>query len=140
MSDLVAKRFYRPKRDNLSEQELKARQKIIDEAAAAGATLERPGAKGGLTPSLVLGVFRRDGWACKGCGTKEEIGPHHKGGIVRSTWLSKKGHRNDLNNLSILCKDCHGKAHNEARADGVDSSQILPEGDRGNPRRDPSAR
>lgn len=134
MSDLLAKHLKSNKKDEdegLSDQELRARQKIIEEAKKAGATLERPEAKGGLPPSMVLGMFRRDEWRCKGCGTKENIGPHHKSGIITSKWASKKGHTNTLNNLATLCKNCHNKAHTEAREQGIDSSQVLAEGDIG---------
>ncbi len=114
-----------------SEQDGRVRQKIISEAKEKGATLDRPDAKGGLSPSLVLGVFRRDGWKCKRCGSKENIGPHHKGGIVESGWLSKKGHANSKNNLVTLCAKCHDDVHEEARDEGTDSSQVTPEGDKG---------
>lgn len=61
---------------------------------------------------------------------------HHKGGIVSSKWLSKKGHANDPNNIVSICDDCHNKEHEKAKAEGIDSSQVTPEGDKGNPRRD----
>jgi len=99
------------------------------EAEDAGATL-RNGGFGGLSPSLVLGVMRRDGFACKRCGGQEQLGVHHKGGIVDSGRMSALGHRSVLENLVTLCERCHGDIHDDARSRGVDSSQITPEGDK----------
>ena len=131
----------RPRKDKLSAQEHGALNKIRKEAKRAGSFLTS-GGKGGLDPSLVLGVMRRDKFTCKTCGEKGDeeknggIGVHHKGGIASSKWLSKKGHSNDPNNLVTICNRCHDKEHEEARANGEDSSQVTPEGDVGNPRRD----
>lgn len=124
------------KADEENPNDARIREKIIAEAKKAGATLGKPDAKGGLPPSLVLGVFRRDKWKCKKCGSQEDIGPHHKGGIAESKWLSKKGHSNDPNNLTTLCAGCHDDVHEKAREDGTDSSQVTPSGDRGDARRD----
>jgi hypothetical protein len=143
MSEVLAKHV-KLKRDMDAEQkadeedpnDARIREKIIAEAKKNGATLGKPDAKGGLPPSLVLGVFRRDKWKCKKCGSQEAIGPHHKGGIVESKWLSKKGHSNDPNNISTLCEECHDAVHEKARDEGTDSSQVTPSGDKGNPRRD----
>jgi len=114
--------------EHMPPAEKRALDKLREEAKKAGATLGQDG-KGGLPSSLVLHVLRRDKYRCKRCGSKKDIGPHHKGGIVESKWLSKKGHHNDPNNLSILCAKCHDKVHNEARKEGVDSSQVKPSGD-----------
>lgn len=111
------------------EQEARVRKKIIAETERAGATLGRPDAKGGLPPSLVLGMLRRDKFRCKACGAREDLGPHHIGGICSSERTSRLGHQNKLSNLTTLCEDCHDKAHEDARAQGVDSSQVKPEGD-----------
>lgn len=145
MGDLLtrldkAKKATRPPDDEEHPQEKLARQRIIDEAAKAGATLHKPDARGGLRPSLVLGAMRRDGYQCKACGSKERVGPHHKGGIVASPWLSRQGHKNAMVNLTTVCAACHNRLHNDAREAGVDSSQVVAEYDRGDPRRDPSAR
>ena len=46
-----------------------------------------------------------------------------------SRWLSKKGHKNDPNNLVTICEGCHDNVHERAKAAGTDSSQVTPEGD-----------
>lgn len=114
----------------------RVRRRIIAEAAKFGATLGKPDAKGGLPPQLVLNALRRDRYRCKRCGSRDKVGPHHKGGVVESGWLSRKGHANELNNISTICERCHDRVHDQARAEGVDSSQVLPEGDVGDSRRD----
>jgi cytochrome c553 len=118
----------------LSDQELVARRRVIDEAKAAGATLHKPDARGGLLPSLVLGTLRRDAFQCKRCGSRAGIGPHHKGGIVSSARMSRAGHQDKLSNVVTLCAACHDREHEDARADGVDSTQVLPSGDVGTDR------
>lgn len=109
--------------------------KLRHEAATAGATLAN-GGKGGLPADFVLGVMRRDGYKCPACGLRKDLSLHHKGGIVESEWLSKKGHKLDKNNVTTICEKCHDRIHNKAREEGNDSSQVTPEGDVGNPRRD----
>jgi hypothetical protein len=116
------------------ESEARARQKIIDEAKKYGATLEKPDAKGGLPASMVLDCFRKCRYRCKRCGSRKDIGPHHIGGIPESPRLSRLGHQNKQSNLTILCARCHDAVHEEARDEGVDSSQVLPEGDVGTKR------
>jgi len=120
--------------DDLPEQERRVRQKIIDEAKENGATLDRPDAKGGLPPSLVLGAFRKSRWRCSRCGGRDKLGPHPIRGIVAAPRLSRLGHRNKISNLTALCRHCHDALHEEARAEGVDSSQITPRGDEGTDR------
>lgn len=88
---------------------------IAREAETAGATL-RSGGRGGLPPSLVLGIFRRDHWRCRRCGGKEDLTIHHVGGIILTKWLVKKGARNDPANLLTLDHKCHDKVHDEGRA------------------------
>lgn len=118
----------RAKRDELSSAEAKALERVQAEAAAKGATLLTNG-KGGLPPSIVLGVMRRDEYRCKRCGGREGLSIHHKGGVVASKWLSKKGHSMDFNNLTTICGKCHDAVHQQARDEGVDSSQVKPTGD-----------
>jgi hypothetical protein len=119
----------------LSREERLALHRLRTEARAVGSDLQNRG-RGGLSPSLVLTVFRRDSYTCKACGrlgsmkVNGGLTLHHKGGIVESEWLSKKGHRNEPNNLVAVCGACHDRMHEEARAEGVDSSQVEPEGDR----------
>jgi len=122
------------------EKELSAEEKLElkrlqKEAKQAGAILKSDG-KGGLPPSLVHTVMRRDKYRCKihgdhGEGDYGGLEVHHKGGVVESEWLSRKGHKNVPNNLVTLCNKAHNDIHNKAREDGVDSSQVKPEGDDG---------
>lgn len=131
----------RPQEEQLRPDEANALKKIRREAAAVGSFLTS-GGKGGLDPSLVLNVMRRDEYRCKSCGEigdEEEnqgIGVHHIGGIVTSQRTSRLGHQNKPSNLVTICGKCHDHEHNEARENGEDSSQVLPSGDKGNPRRD----
>lgn len=112
----------RPKDADLNPAEQAALDRVQQEAAAAGATL-LTGGKGGLPPSLVLGVMRRDRYRCKRCGGSEGLSMHHKGGVLLSTWLKKKGHSMDMNNLATICGKCHDAIHEQARGEGLDSSQ-----------------
>lgn len=47
-------------------------------------------------------VFKRDGFACKKCGSKNKIQAHH----IR-TWEKYPQLRFDINNGITLCKLCH---------------------------------
>lgn len=118
-----------PRGHALNADERRALAKLRAEAKEKGATLETDG-EGGLPPSLVLGVMRRDGWRCKTCGTRERLSIHHKGGVVASKRLARLGHKSVPENLVTICPDCHDRVHDKARAAGVDSSQVEPEGDR----------
>jgi hypothetical protein len=114
----------RARQDALPPGERSALRTIRIEAKKAGSYLAS-GGKGGLPPSLVLGVFRRDKWRCKACGelgTRENGGlsVHHKGGIPESKWLQQKGHSNDPNNIVAICNNCHDRIHEEARDEGID--------------------
>ena len=136
MSEILAKLARLSRRDDLprsdgsNDEEKRALIKLRAEAKDRGATLAT-GGKGGLPSSIVLGRMRRDKYQCKVCGTSKNLSIHHKGGIVGSKWLSRKGHHLDFDNLVTICPSCHDKLHNKAREDGVDSSQITPEGDKG---------
>ena len=137
----------RAKEDDLKPGELRALHTLQREAEEKGTTLQNDG-KGGLPPSLVLGVLRRDDYACactaehglhddrEKCGTRDQITLHHLGGIAKTKWLSRQGHSNDPKNILTTCAECHDKMHEQARERGDDSSQVTPEGDKGNPRRD----
>ena len=83
------------------------------EAALKGTTLAKA-EKGGLRPSVVLGIMRRDGFRCKRCSNRADLEVHHKGGIPMSPWLRKKGKSNAFNNMVTLCTKCHGEIHQEA--------------------------
>lgn len=122
----------------LSGEERFALRTLRNEAHEAGSKLAS-GGRGGLPPSLVLGVMRRDKYTCKRCGelgTSDNGGitVHHIGGIDESVWASKKGHKNEPNNLVTLCTKCHDAIHAQARAEGDDSSQGTPIGDEGTKR------
>ncbi len=124
----------RAQKDRLPPQERAALRRIRIEARKAGSYLTS-GGKGGGSPSFVLGIFRRDRFKCKVCGevgTKENggLGIHHKGGIVSSDRMSDLGHRWVRDNLVTICARCHDNIHNEARAEGTDSSQVQPEADK----------
>jgi hypothetical protein len=97
-------------------KEMQALKTLALEAKKAGATL-LTGGRGGLPPSLVLGVFRRDGYVCKRCGGRSDLTLHHKGGVDNpvSAWLANKGKRNDFNNLVVACAKCHQAIHDEDR-------------------------
>lgn len=125
-----AKRLERDKEKPLSREERKALHNLRKEAKEHGATLESNG-KGGLNPSLVLTVMRRDDYTCKRCDKNQHLTVHHKGGIVESKWLSQKGHKNEPQNIVTLCADCHDQIHEQAKKDGIDSSQVTPKGDVG---------
>lgn len=128
------KRQNKPTPKPVSKEEMRAFQTLRKEARAAKAKLAN-GGKGGLSSSLVLTVFRRDEYTCKVHGDHGEgeyggLTLHHKGGIVESKWLHKKGHKNEPNNLVTLCTKAHNDLHNKAREGGVDSTQVQPEGDK----------
>lgn len=129
-----ARRKEKKKGPQLSAKERLALHNIRVEAKKAGAKLASNG-EGGLSPLLVIKVFRRDEYTCKVHGDRGEgdcggLTVHHKGGIVESDWLSSKGHRNLMNNLVIICSKAHDQMHEEAKAAGTDSSQVEPEGDK----------
>lgn len=102
----------------LNPEERSAFRKLRAEARAAGAVLAN-GGRGGLPPSLVLGVMRRDGYRCKACGDAGEgdhggLLVHHKGGIPVSRWLAAKGKSNERNNIVTLCARAHSAMHERA--------------------------
>lgn len=117
-----------PREKTLNAEEKKALSNLRKEAKKKRATLAS-GGKGGLPPSLVLGVMRRDGYTCKLCGGIKDLSMHHKGGIVESNWLSNKGHLNQPNNLVTICVSCHDRIHKKAKREGVDSTQVTPKAD-----------
>lgn len=134
------------RKDDLNDHEKKALKILQREAKEHGTHLAHEG-KGGLPPSLVLNVLRRDDYRCactadhglhdgETCGTRENITLHHLGGIAKTRALSKAGHQNKPSNILTCCEACHDKMHEQARQRGDDSSQVTPEGDKGSPRRD----
>ena len=132
MADLkaFAKGYKKPREaPDLSPEERLALHRLRQLAYRNGVSLQSAG-RGGLSPSLVLHVMRRDQFTCKACGESVEakggLSVHHKGGIVESKWLLKKGHHNAPNNIVTICGACHDRVHNKAREEGVDSSQADP--------------
>lgn len=107
--------------DALTREERLALHRLRMEAKAAGTVLSSAG-RGGLSPSLVLHVFRRDHYKCKVCGGngvgKGGVQIHHKGNLENpvSKWLEGKGRSNDPNNLVTICKACHDNVHDDDRA------------------------
>lgn len=105
----------RPARAGLSAPERRALHLLRREAKAAGASLENRG-RGGLSPSLVLHVMRRDGYACKLCeGREHALTLHHKGGVVEKRWVALRGPRNEPSSLLTVCGPCHDRVHAEYR-------------------------
>lgn len=116
-----------PKDDHLAPDEAAALKKIQSEARAAGSFLAS-GGKGGLDPSLVLGIMRRDKWRCKACG---ELGSHENGGLSvhhkyqhladppekkKGLLANQQGRRNDPSQIAAICARCHDKVHEKDRA------------------------
>ena len=131
---IVKKRKSREDAPKWSHEERMSFVKLRREARQHGTVLAHAG-RGGIPPSFVLAIMRRDDYRCKVHGDRGEghyggITLHHKGGIVESDWLSKKGHKLELNNLVTLCSKAHDRLHTRARAAGTDSSQVTPEGDK----------
>ena len=111
-----------PHEKPLSPHEKLALKKLRREAKAAGATLAT-GGKGGLDPSLVLGVMRRDRFRCKKCGGKADLSVHHKvqhlkhlvGHWMKTKAKAKGQAKNDPNVIATLCAPCHDELHQEDR-------------------------
>ncbi|MFH1134398.1 MAG: HNH endonuclease signature motif containing protein [Nanoarchaeota archaeon] len=56
------------------------------------------------------GVYRRDKFACQGCGkTNVKLYAHHKRPL-------SKGGTNDAGNIESLCRRCHAREHPHLRA------------------------
>lgn len=122
----------------LAPDEENALKKIKSEAAAVGSYLTSDG-KGGLPPSLVLGVMRRDGFRCKVCGEygdeelNQGIGVHHKNQHITEPKARHKGvlanredRRNDPSQLTTICAKCHDAVHQKDRAEygGKDADEL----------------
>jgi hypothetical protein len=135
----------RPKERKLNGNQQRALATIQKLAKEKGAVLAS-GGRGGLDPGLSLHIFRRDDFACThpdhlGQEFRGEKGNaltlHHLGGTPgKSEWLNEAGHENKPENIATVCEEHHNQIHEEARAAGEDSSQVLAKGDKGDPRRD----
>jgi len=53
-------------------------------------------------------VFQRDGYQCRLCGSKKNLIIHH---INEMSYHNSDTPDNDMNNLTTLCKSCHGLYH-----------------------------
>ena len=127
----------KPNQKPLSMQEQKNLATLRTEAKKAGSFLAT-GGKGGLSPTLVLQVMKRDRFLCKACGRKgtedNGITVHHAGGVISSQAASNAGHESKPSNVVTLCENCHDKIHVKAKKMGIDSSQVTPAGDKGTKR------
>ena len=115
------KKQSRPQKRQLSGEERRALTILRQEARKAKAKLASDG-EGGLAPSLVLYVMRRDGYRCKLHGDRGEgenggLEVHHVAGVENpvSTWMKKMGHLNLPNNLVTLCAKAHDSVHDKDR-------------------------
>lgn len=82
-----------------------------------------PNWRGGITPErqefyvsadwkrACSEVYKRDGAKCQRCGSKGNLHVHH---IVS---FGNKDLRADINNLTLLCKDCHNFVHSKRNVD-----------------------
>ena len=117
--------FRRKPEKPLPSSDAKALDRIQIEAKEHGATLHSQG-KGGLPPSIVLGVFRRDGWHCHKCGGTQDLTIHHKADILASPYLRKLHQvagRTDPKNLATICHRCHDSIHEQARQEGTEAPE-----------------
>lgn len=85
-------------------KQLKARRARIKKTYNIGAgTLGRYGLK------LTLAIYNRDNWQCRFCSAKADLTIDHidrKGRNYENRGLKPN---NDINNLRILCRPCHGR-------------------------------
>lgn len=127
--DKKGRRTDTAKDDELTPQEQRAFAKIQSESKEAGSELAS-GGKGGLPPSLVLGVFRRDKWRCKVCGhlgnmkLNGGLSVHHKYQHIQDVTERRKGmaanregRRNDPSQMTSICAKDHDKVHERDRAE-----------------------
>ncbi len=106
-----------------SPGEERALERMEAEAIEHGATLHSAG-RGGLPASVVLGIFRRDGWHCHKCGDTKDLTVHHKADVLASDYLRRLHRvagRTDPKNLVTICHACHDDIHEEARKQGIEA-------------------
>lgn len=113
---------YREPLVGLSKEERGALRRIRIEARLRGAKLKRR-RRAGLSPSLLLSVFRRDGYRCKvhgdlGHGDCGGLEVHHKGHLENpSARMATLGRANDPKNLVVVCARAHNEIHDRDRAE-----------------------
>ena len=139
-----------PRDDELPPDEANALKKLQREAERQGCLLSS-GGKGGLPPSLVWHVFRRDAkeapdggmrFVCKVCGeqgTEENggLGVHHKFQHItdptaraKGMLANQQGRRNDPSQMIVICAKDHDKVHQRDRAEhGGKDADEMAEGD-----------
>lgn len=126
MSEIAARYMAsRQKPQQMPTSEKQALERIQIEAAQHGATLHSNG-QGGLPASVVLGIFRRDGWHCHKCGGQEDLSIHHKADVLASDYLRrlhKVAGRTDPRNLATICHPCHDSIHDQARQEGTEAPE-----------------
>lgn len=86
-------RFERRKQDNPKKYAVKKRRRVRREDKK-------------LPPEIREEVLKRDGYACRKCGSKENLQIHH-------IKYRSKGGSDDLNNLITLCEFCHWIVHKD---------------------------
>lgn len=140
--DARGRRTDTPQEDKLAPDEANALKKLQGLAKQQGCLLTS-GGKGGLPPSLVLHVFKRDAdedgnFRCKVCGetgTDENggLGVHHKYQHItapkerrKGVLANKQGRRNDPSQMIVICARDHDKVHQRDRAEygGKDADEI----------------
>ena len=117
--------FRRKPEKPVPASEAKALDRMRAEAIEANATLHSAG-RGGLPASIVLGIFRRDGYQCKKCGGHNDLSIHHKADVLASPYLRrlhKIAGRTDPKNLVTICQSCHDSIHKESRQQGTDAPE-----------------
>ena len=72
-------------------------------------TIERLGLK------TVLFVYDRANRKCEKCGTEYDLTIHHKDRKGRNNQDMKLPVNNNLENLQVLCRSCHGRIHSIQR-------------------------
>lgn len=84
---------------------LKARRERLTKEFGFGAGLIwRYGVK------LLLALFAKFNYQCRDCGAKSRLTVHHIDGKGRHYWeKTKQKMNNDLGNLALLCRRCHGR-------------------------------
>lgn len=75
---------------------------IDPEPAPAKATPKPKYPRREVSASTRLAVYKRDGYACKHCGTHEDLSIDH-------IFPVSKGGTNDLENLQTLCRPCNSR-------------------------------
>jgi 5-methylcytosine-specific restriction endonuclease McrA len=63
-----------------------------------------------VTENWKFEVHKRDNFTCQRCGAKED--PKHPTFQVHHVVFKCNGGSNNLNNLQLLCPECHRKLHN----------------------------